>query len=230
MKYNVCILDDDLDLAENLKEFLCASDYDVKGVFSTPEECLEFLKLNPADLLIVDINLGGKVDGTQVVKRLKELYPFVKVIYTTGYSDLEILDLVKETQYDAFLSKPFRFKSLLSTIYLVLNKTDKNDVKGKMIKIRFKGRIIPFDQDSILYIESSGLYSVIHSVNQKYVVRGLLKEIYSELNQENFFRVHKSYVINLKEVTSISSKECMVRDIRIPLRRGVFRTLLEIIG
>jgi two-component system response regulator LytT len=230
MKYNVCILDDDLDLAENLKEFLCASDYDVKGVFSTPEECLEFLKLNPADLLIVDINLGGKVDGTQVVKRLKELYPFVKVIYTTGYSDLEILDLVKETQYDAFLSKPFRFKSLLSTIYLVLNKTDKNDGKGKMIKIRFKGRIIPFDQDSILYIESSGLYSVIHSVNQKYVVRGLLKEIYSELNQENFFRVHKSYVINLKEVTSISSRECLVKGVRIPLRRGVFRTLLEMIG
>ncbi len=118
----------------------------------------------------------------------------------------------------------------MSTIYLVLNKAVTGDVKSDMIKIRFKGRIIPFDQDAILYVESSGLYSVIHAENQKYVVRGLLKEIYSELNQAIFFRVHKSYVINLKEVTSISSKECMVRDIRIPLRRGVFRTLLEIIG
>jgi DNA-binding LytR/AlgR family response regulator len=80
----------------------------------------------------------------------------------------------------------------------------------------------------IIYIESENVYLNIHTAKRKYLVRSKLDEFVSAYTNENFFRIHRSYAINIKHLETINSLSVKVAGQDIPLHKPYKQELLAV--
>ncbi|MBC6365891.1 LytTR family DNA-binding domain-containing protein [Algoriphagus sp. AK58] len=235
MSLKVLIIEDELDLAENISEYLIQHGYEVLGIIPEAEEVLAFLENHQVDLFLVDIMLKGNVKGIEIASLIRKKNPKSGILFTTALSAKNVLDKISDTLYDGYLLKPFSLKSLESTLYLISKKLEKPEVaeksgqKRNLLPIRDKGKIILIDENDIQFIKAEGLYLRIFTENKTYLIRELLKTFLPKLSQEKFLRIHKSFVVNLNKVKDLNSKECTVQNQQIPIRRGFYKDFLSIL-
>ncbi|TXD49869.1 LytR/AlgR family response regulator transcription factor [Polaribacter sp. IC073] len=184
---------------------------DVIATFTNPEKALIYLADNSIDCLFLDIEMPT-MDGFQFLKKLTSRD--FAVIITTAYSEYAIKAL-KNDAID-YLLKPIDTDDLGETIAKIKkhnfrslnsNKVEKvllnfnEKLSNKKITINTDGKLIFLDPKEIIFIESDGNYSTIHTTNnKKIVVTKKLKEVHTLLPEEVFFRIHNSYIINLEKV------------------------------
>ena len=118
MSLKVLIIEDEIDLAENISEYLIQHGYDVVGIIPTAEDVPDFIAKNDIDLFLVDIMLKGNVKGIDIAAVIREKFPKCGILFTTALSGKSVLDKISDTLYDGYLLKPFSLKSLESTLYL----------------------------------------------------------------------------------------------------------------
>jgi DNA-binding response OmpR family regulator len=91
----------------------------VDATLATGEEAVARAEQYRPDLVLMDINLAGSMNGIEAAKRIKELFA-VPVIFISGYSDGEIRARAEELGPVAFLVKPIDPKELRVRIFSVL--------------------------------------------------------------------------------------------------------------
>lgn len=235
MRLKVLIIEDEIDLAENISEYLVQHGYDVVGIIPAAEDVPDFIAKNHADLFLVDIMLKGNIKGIEIADTIREKIPMSGILFTTALSGKGVLDKISNTLYDGYLLKPFSLKSLESTLYLISKKLErpqeqaKNGAKRNLLPIRDKGKIILLDENDIHFIKAEGLYLRVYTENKVFLIRELLKTFFPKLTQEKFLRIHKSYVVNLSKVKDLNSKECNINNHIIPIRRGFYKDFLFIL-
>lgn len=118
MGLKMCIVDDEVGIIEEVKDFFQEEGYDV-----TTADCgkdgIELVKKVKPDLLILDIKLPD-MSGLNVLRITKQESPETKVIVMTGYVDQAIIDEAESLGRDAFLQKPFNLVLLVDEIERVL--------------------------------------------------------------------------------------------------------------
>ncbi len=129
----ILIIDDEADICMLLKRFLSKKDFQVE--YATEAAAgLELLDTFLPNLVLCDFRLG-KVDGREVLVKIKEKFPHLPVIIMTGYSDIKIaIDVMKLGAFD-YLTKPlfpdeiFHIiqKALAAAADLALGETEKTD-------------------------------------------------------------------------------------------------------
>lgn len=205
----------------------------VIATFNDPEKALIYLANNEIDCLFLDIEMPT-MDGFQFLKKLKSRD--FAVVITTAYNQYAIKALKNEA-IDYLLKpidtddlketiakiKKYNFKSLNSReIEKVLLNFNKK-LNNKKITINTDGKLIFLEPEEIVFIESDGNYSSIHTTNnKKIVVTKKLKEVNTLLPEEVFFRIHNSYIINLKKVKEFLKTDGYVvleNDEKIPVSR-----------
>lgn len=92
-----------------------------KSVESGEEAILGAISERP-EIIIMDIRLGGKIDGIQAAEEILKEYD-AKIIYLTGYIDKELRERADKTNHKAYLIKPVNIKELISTLTLVTRET-----------------------------------------------------------------------------------------------------------
>lgn len=106
--------DDDRDMTYLLKEQLSSDGYEVDTV-SDGMSAINFLSKKPFDLMLLDLNMGG-MNGEDVLKKAKELFPSLPVIILTGETDItKAVECIKSGAYD-FLTKPYSLDALLVAV------------------------------------------------------------------------------------------------------------------
>jgi CheY-like chemotaxis protein len=95
--------------------------YTVCGRATNGAEAVELATSKKPDIILMDINIKGDIDGIETTKRIKAVYD-VPVIYVTSHSDGATLDRAKETKPGGFIIKPFDDNDLRVAIELALNK------------------------------------------------------------------------------------------------------------
>ncbi len=115
------IVDDEVIVAEDLKERLTDLGYEVCAVASTGSKAITKARESDPDLILMDIRLKGDMDGIEAAGEIKRLYD-ISVVYLTAYSDQETLDRAKVTIPFGYLIKPFAERELHSTIEMALYK------------------------------------------------------------------------------------------------------------
>jgi CheY-like chemotaxis protein len=95
--------------------------YTVCGRASNGAEAIELVADKKPDVILMDINIKGDMDGIETTKRIKKIYN-VPVIYVTSHSDGATLERAKETKPDGFIIKPFEDNDLRVAIELALKK------------------------------------------------------------------------------------------------------------
>jgi YesN/AraC family two-component response regulator len=84
------------------------------------EEAINILQSQYFDLILLDLTMP-KVDGYDVLKFVKEKHPTTKVIMLTAFSELKNAIEAKKLGAEDFVSKPFNYKDLLTTVDRVLS-------------------------------------------------------------------------------------------------------------
>ena len=106
-----------LDLQQRLEKM----GYRVPVVVASGEEAIESTLDSTPDLVLMDINLQGKMDGVEAAERIRALHQ-VPVIYLTAYSNDQTLARAKITEPFGYLLKPFEERELQTTIEIALHK------------------------------------------------------------------------------------------------------------
>ncbi len=123
------IVDDEILQIETMEEYLgeLAPDAEIH-YFLHPQEALNYLQDNSADIAFLDIKMPGTLDGLGLAKEMKSIIPDIKIIFCTGYSEYA-LDAFR-LHADGYLCKPI-MKDRLREELEYLTSSAKNNDAGK---------------------------------------------------------------------------------------------------
>ncbi len=119
---SILIVDDEIMILRIMEKFL--GDYGFKIISAQGgKEGLNRFKKTPTELVILDIGMSGTI-GSKLYKKLKQISPHTKVIFTSG-NPLEFSEIdTPEMNATCFLAKPFSRLELLNQVLFILNRTD----------------------------------------------------------------------------------------------------------
>lgn len=112
----VIIVEDDAILTLVQKQMVSRLGYEVVGTASSGEEVIHSVqKMNP-DIMLIDVQLAGELDGIATVRKLRERGNETPVIFISGCIDTELLSSAKEVGYIDFLRKPVDIMELKANL------------------------------------------------------------------------------------------------------------------
>jgi two-component system LytT family response regulator len=193
------IIDDEVNAIKTLEWELSGLDSLVSVVnkFTDVKEAVDFLsyQAHKIDLVFLDIQMPA-MNGFEFLERFTGRN--FEVIFVTAYDEYA-LQAIKEAAVD-YLLKPVEQDELENSLKKVLAKRNKEQVDTKKITIPLENKLMFIDAEDINYCKSNGNYCEIHTDDQTYLISKTLKFIESLLPASKFFRIHQSYLINLKKV------------------------------
>lgn len=120
-KARILLVEDDEVIVRIAEWRLNKLGYEVCGKADTGPKALDSIVNHQPDLVLMDINLRGEMDGIETAKRIRKDFN-VPVIFVTSHSDGDTLHRAKEIQPDGFIRKPFEDDDLRVAIELALKK------------------------------------------------------------------------------------------------------------
>ena len=183
-------------------------------------EAMDILRKHKVDLMFVDINMPG-LSGMDFIKSLTRR---PEVIFTTAYSEFAIegfkvdaLDyLLKPIGYNDFLKAASKALGYFETREKALHTGEKND---EYLFVKSEYRLVRIRLSDIKYIEGMREYVRIHTTTGKPVMSLMsMKSLEEKLPVDNFMRVHRSFIVNLKQITTIErSRIIFDKEVYIPV-------------
>ena len=87
--------------------------------------------------------------------------------------------------------------------------------------------MVRLEIDQILYIEADRNYSRIFCTNKEYVVAVTLKAMETKLPEHYFFRIHRSYVVNLAHIDEVAETHLVIARKALPVSKSLRSSLLR---
>jgi diguanylate cyclase (GGDEF)-like protein/PAS domain S-box-containing protein len=115
----VLIVEDAGIVALDIKQCLINLGYRIGGVFAVGTAAIEHIALERPDLVLMDINIKGPLDGIETAAQIQRLYD-IPVIYLTAYTDQETVRRAKLTEPFGYVIKPFEERELNLTIEMAV--------------------------------------------------------------------------------------------------------------
>ncbi len=224
-KVRILIVEDDMIIAANISLQLTRLGYEVIGIESRGEEAVSHASRNPPDIILMDINLKGAINGIEAAHAIRR-HREIPIVYLTANNDEATFSKAKETQPHAFISKPFSSLNLQRSIALVAEQLGDGQsgnhglqVMDDRIFVRHNGKMVKLLLADILYIEAERNYCNIVTGKGHYLVVCTLKTIENELSDAYFIRVHRSYVVNISKLDVLSENHLEIGRKVIPVSR-----------
>ena len=127
----ILIVEDDSVSALLLQRALEKNAHHIIGIADTGEKALDILAANLVDIVMMDINLAGELDGIKTTEIINEKYD-IPVVYLSASSDAETLNKVVGTNPSAYVIKPFNIRELNMVIELAIFKDRKEKELQKL--------------------------------------------------------------------------------------------------
>lgn len=215
MRIRAVIVDDE-DLArKRIRKMLhpYEADLEIVGEASNGGEAVTRIDELHPDVIFLDVQMPG-FNGFEVVRRIKTK-PYI--IFVTAYDEFA-LKAFEENTVD-YLLKPIDQRRLDTAIDKLRRlfrdralRLDENVERllsrlavppPRRLQVKVGDRIVLIDTADVVYFESEGKYTYLHTVDQKYIVDSTLAELESKLDFTDFVRIHRSAIINLNQMTEL---------------------------
>jgi CheY-like chemotaxis protein len=118
-KIRILIVEDEALVAEDLKEMLLGFGYEVPGIAYSGEEAIALADKHRPDLVLMDINLTGKMDGITAGEEIRS-QGGIPIIFATAFANRMILERAKNTCPSGFIFKPYNEQQIQITIEIAL--------------------------------------------------------------------------------------------------------------
>lgn len=230
--FSVLIVEDQVVVAEDIREALERMGHHVCGIAISYQEGVSLLHSHQPDLVILDISLQGKKSGIDLAYVILKKYPTTSFIYLTSYFDRKTLKGASKTLPGAYLVKPFKDQDLMSAIEVSMQNhqakiemTDQLEGPGELIiKSDYVLLKIPFKD--IMWLKADRNYFEIKTEAKTHRVRGRMDEYEKKLPPNRFIRIHRSYIINLDHVTEAFNGKVLMGGVSLPVSRRKWKELM----
>lgn len=225
----ILIAEDDWIIAKEISLTLQDLGFEVIGTFDTGEELLQKLPTLKPDLILLDIDLAGTMTGIDIAEKLKpQGIPF---IFLTAMADTQTIEKAKQTEPYAYLVKPVRAESLLSTIEISLYNFHRQKSNSQVVTVtsvnafsidesifvKAKKRLEKIKIADILWIEAEDIYAIIVTKTGKFILSQPLKNIEERLPAQYFMRVHRSFIVQLDKIQAIEENDLIIEGKHIAI-------------
>jgi DNA-binding LytR/AlgR family response regulator len=218
-----CIIIDDEPLALELlaDNIGMVNQLNLVASCSSAAQAMLALQEHQVDLIFCDIQMPG-ISGLQFVKSLTQK-PLI--IFVTAYDqfaldgfELDVVDyLLKPVAVERFLKACNKALAIFEQAKRVSEQPE-TEKRRKYIFLYADYNLIKVNHEDITYIEGLKDYVKIYLSNSPKAIisRVTIKSLESQLPADDFFRVHKSYIVNLDHVHSIRKGRIKIADVEIP--------------
>ncbi len=230
----VLIVEDEMIVAKDISYYLEELGCEVCGLLMEGEEVLPFLEKEVPDIILMDIMLKGKLDGVSTVHLIKKHYS-IPIIYLTANTDDRSFELAKATQPFAFIEKPFKKKTLRRTVELLIEQiTAEQEAEPETILLKDRifvrennNSMVKIKLEDILYVEAERAYCQITTVERSCLITSSLSQLEQKLSSPFLMRVHRSYLVNLRQIERIEENQITIGDKRISVSRSYWKDFLN---
>jgi len=186
---------------------------------ANPIEAVEYLSENTCDIIFLDIEMP-EMSGLEFIVSLREKPQIILVTSKEEYAlkafDLDVCDyLLKPPVYARFLKAVTKAKE-------IIQREADLPSSSEFLFVKVDTRIVKIEFNEIDYIKGTGDYVTIYAGKSQYIVHSTMSGIENKLPGNYFVRVHKSYIINLKKISSIEDTTISIAGQIIPIG-GIFK-------
>lgn len=237
----ILVVEDEMIIAAKISLQLSSLGYEVDGILPRGEEAIMHVKENNVDIILLDINLKGKLDGIETAQQIQQ-FSNVPIIYLTANADEATFNKAKTTRPAGFISKPFKQLDLQRAIELTIcrmaeratgplipvnNNEEQHFILSDRIFVRCKEKMIKIMISDIMYIEADRNYTRIFTHHKEFLLSVTLKTIEEKLSKNIFVRIHRSYIININQIDEVAESHVLIGRHPIPLSAGLKENLLQ---
>jgi DNA-binding LytR/AlgR family response regulator len=223
-------IDDELLALKVIENFCSKVDFiNLEKTFHKPKEALRYLEEYPVDLLFLDINMPS-MTGIELFRSITQIS---MVIFTTAYSEFAVEGF--NLNAIDYLLKPFTYERFLQGA----NKANEYFKSQQPLKtentsylyIRADYRLHKIALNDILYIEGLDDYLKINIYNSKPIVaRMTMKTMLEKLSNNNFIRVHRSFIVPFNRIENVRNKVILIANQEIPIGISYEKAFFENFG
>ena len=228
-KINVLVVEDESIVSKDIQHSLKKLGYNIVGASATGEKAIELASSERPDVVLMDIMLKGEMNGIEAADRIKKDLS-IPIIFLTAYADELTLSKAKVTQPYGYILKPFKEIDLHTTIEMAIYKHSKeqevikerdllysiieNKEKNKEhIFVKSNSKLVKLKTTDVFYIEALKDYVVIHTNDKRYTIHSTMKDIEQKMGNEEFLRVHRSYIIRLDKIATIEQPNLTLENV-----------------
>ena len=207
----IAICDDEANIRAYLSSLIQAQDCPCEIVeYASAGDCLA--DTQKIDLLFLDIELapsGSGLDGMALARKIRERATVTQpvIIFVTGY-ERYVFDAFDVGAFQ-YLLKPVneeKFAQVFARAVEQIAANRENPQKGRVLTLQSANTSKTVPLDSIYYIESSNHRVELHLKDGEFACYAKIGDLELEL-QDQFFRIHKGYLVNLSYVAGYSKTE-----------------------
>ena len=196
------ICDDNLNILDKLEKMLenifTKNNFEAEVSFKSDnsEDILDYIKRNPSDVFLLDINLKSSKTGLELAEEIRKIKKNSYLIFTTGHLEYAMVAYKYKT-FD-YIAKPITYDRLEDTIVRLFE--DVNGLNKRYLRIDNKNTLI--DESEIQYVKRDGMKLVFHTPSRDY-------DTYSSFNKfqdrlpKTYIRCHKSCIANINQIKDI---------------------------
>lgn len=235
--FSILIVEDDLPFAIELDMLVREIGYQVKGRVDNSAEALDIILGDPPDLVLMDIQIKGRLSGLEIAEKIKASN--IPILFISSIEEKATYDRARATNFIGYLVKPVSKFSIRTAIELAIkNISGSNHVVGNKIAaysnheflyFKRKGVFYKITITDILYIEADGDQTITHTKDGKFYSFLSLRALDKLLNAKGFMKVHRSYIANIHKATSVDvdNQQINYNGIKIPFSRRTKKELLQ---
>ncbi len=236
----ILVVEDEMLIGAKISMQLTNMGYEVTGILPRGEEAILHVEENKPDIILLDVNLKGQLDGIATAERLQ--HQNIPIIYLTANSDQTTFNRAKHTKPAAFISKPYKQLDLQRAVELTISRMAENEtgeqpgkepgetqpfILSDRIFVRHKEKMIKIMIGDILFMEADRNYSRIFTESREYLLSITLKVIEDKFSDKFFLRIHRSYIVNLRHVDEVAESHVTIGQKIIPLSITLKEQLLQ---
>jgi DNA-binding LytR/AlgR family response regulator len=225
---NVLVVEDESIVSKDIQHSLKKLGYHVVGAAATGEQAVKLAMETQPDIILMDIMLKGEMNGIEAATQIRT-ETNIPVIFLTAYADESTLNRAKITQPYGYIIKPFKEIDIHTSIEMALYKHKKeaevlkerdllfNLVEGQgttkdLLFVKSNSRLVKLKMSDIYYIEALKDYVVINTLNTRYTIHSTMKDIEAKLQDNDFLRVHRSFIVRIDKIVAIEQPNLILEN------------------
>ena len=198
------IVDDESLALSRLKRLLNENGIEDITAFDNPIEALKEITKTKFDAVFLDISMPN-ITGLELADSIIQLEPKTFIIFQTAYSEFA-LEAYKNGGM-GYLVKPIESNDIKNILEKIRNFKSSSDEQSKKILGKRGDKLYLIDISDIYYIKADLDEVIVRIKDADTYVRRKIGDLETLLSGKNFFRVHRSYIVNVDKIKSMKSVE-----------------------
>ena len=222
---NCIAVDDDLLSLKILEGLIAKTDMlNLLGTFSNAVEVANVTREADIDLIFLDVEMP-EMTGLELIKILDKKPQIIIVSSKRKYA----LDSYNYDVVDYLLKPVKNYARFLQAVQKAYKNFEQLNVKetDDYIFIKVDSLLLNFNFNDILWLEAFGDYVKIHTNRKVYTVYTTLKAMEQKLPKDDFFRIHRSYIVRIDKIKNVDQSNLQIESKIIPISNTYRHSFFE---